>query len=140
MDNRYITVRVFVKADIDTVWESWNKPEHITKWCFASDDWGVPEAKNDLHVGGKFNTRMEAKDKSMGFNFIGTYTAVEENELIEYTIVEDHRHVKIQFDKSSDGVEVIEMFEPEKENSLEMQREGWQSILNNFKKYVESRK
>lgn len=133
-----ITIEASIKAPVEKVWEFWNKPEHITQWNHASDDWHSPHAENDLRTGGKFLARMEAKDGSFGFDFGGTYDEVKENEMIAYTM-DDDRKVKITFTKAGDNeTKVIETFEAESENSLEMQREGWQSILNNFKKYVES--
>ena len=132
-----ITVQTVVNAPTAKVWESWNKPEYIIGWAFASADWEAPAAENDLRVGGKFRTVMAAKDKSTSFDFTGTYTAVKENELIEYDM-DDGRHVKVEFDNTPDGVKVTETFEPENENPLEMQRSGWTTILDNFKKFVES--
>ncbi|MEK7570784.1 MAG: SRPBCC family protein [Patescibacteria group bacterium] len=132
-----ITVETIVKAPIEKVWESWNKPEHIMQWAFASDDWEAPAAQNDLRTGGKFKTTMAAKDKSESFDFAGVYTAVIENELIEYDM-EDGRHVKIAFTQTPEGVQVVETFDPENENSEELQRSGWQAILDNFKKHTEA--
>jgi uncharacterized protein YndB with AHSA1/START domain len=132
-----IIVSTMVKAPIAKVWEYWNEPEHIMRWAFASDDWEAPAAENDLRLGGKFNIRMAAKDQSSSFDFTGTYTAVKENELIEYDM-DDGRHVKVQFMPLSEGVEVTETFEPENMYPKEMQRSGWQAILSNFKKYVEA--
>ena len=135
MENE-ITVQTVVKAHIAEVWECWNKPEHIIGWAFASDDWEAPAAQNDLRVGGKFNTTMAAKDKSSSFDFTGTYTAVRENELIEYEL-DDDRQVRVEFTELPEGVRITESFEPENQNPEEMQRSGWQAILDNFKKYVE---
>lgn len=131
-----ITIETIVAAPLSKVWECWTKPEHITKWAFASDDWESPFAENDLIKDGKFKTVMSAKDKSAGFDFNGVYTNVKENELIEYTI-EGGRTVKIEFIQTTQGVKIIQTFEAETENPLEMQRDGWQSILNNFKKHTE---
>ncbi len=141
-----ITVETIVKAPIAKVWEYWNKPEHIVNWAFASDDWEAPEAENDLRTGGKFKTTMAAKDKSASFDFTGIYTKVMEHELIEYDM-DDHRHVKVEFNQLSadaealadkpEGVKVSVTFDPENENSEEKQRDGWQAISDNFKKYVE---
>ena len=133
-----ITIQTVVNAPLAKVWEYWNKPEHITGWAFASDDWEAPAAENDLRVGGKFKTVMAAKDKSTCFNFTGTYTAIEKNELIEYDI-EDGRHVKVEFEETPTGVRITETFEPENENPKDVQRSGWQAILDNFQKYVESK-
>jgi uncharacterized protein YndB with AHSA1/START domain len=132
-----ITVQTILNAPIAKVWDGWNNPEHITKWAFASDDWEAPNAENDLRVGGNFKTTMAAKDKSESFDMVGIYTVVKEHELIEYDM-EDGRHVTVQFQETPEGVKVTETFDPEQENSEELQRSGWQSILDNFKKYVES--
>lgn len=133
-----ITVETIVKAPLEKVWNYWNQPEHITKWAFASDDWEAPIAENDVRIGGKFKTRMESKtDKTQGFDFEGTYTSVKEHELIEYDM-SDRRHVKVEFQKTPEGVKITESFDPESENSEELQRNGWQAILNNFKKYTEN--
>ncbi len=132
-----ITITSDINAPVEKVWEYWNKPEHITKWAFASDDWEAPFAENDIKEGGKFKTTMAAKDKSTSFDFEGVYTAVKEYELIEYDM-SDGRHVKVLFEQAPNGVKVTETFDPENENPEEMQRSGWQSILNNFKKYVEN--
>jgi uncharacterized protein YndB with AHSA1/START domain len=132
-----IKVEAFINAPIEKVWEYWNEPEHITKWCSASDDWHAPSATNDLKVGGTFTTRMEAKDGSAGFDFGGIYTTVTEKERIEYTM-DDGRKVSIDFVSQDGGVKIVESFDPEDENPLEMQRAGWQAILDNFKRYTES--
>lgn len=142
MNKNPITVEVIVKAPMEKVWECWNRPEHITKWAFASDDWEAPEAENDLKVGGKFRTKMAAKDKSASFDFGGIYTAVKEHELIEYDMSktpgeQGARHVKNEFIQTPEGVKIVTTFDPEQENSEEKQRSGWQAILDNFKKYVE---
>lgn len=133
-----ITVRAIVQAPIETVWECWTKPQHMSGWAFASDDWGAEGIENDVRVGGRFNTRMFAKDDSVSFDFTGTYTAVKEHQLIEYDM-DDGRHVKIVFSKSPAGIEIVETFDPENENPEEMQRSGWQAFLENFKKYAEGR-
>lgn len=133
-----ITVQTTVKAPMAKVWECWNKPEDITGWAFASNDWEAPAAENDLRVGGRFKTVMAAKDKSSSFDFAGTYTVVKEHELIEYDM-DDNRHVKVEFEETPEGVRVTETFDAESENPEEMQRSGWQSILDNFKKYTESK-
>ncbi len=134
--DKSITVSTTISAPIEKVWQYWNDPAHITKWCNASDDWGVPYADADVRVGGKFKTTMAAKDKSASFDFVGTYTNVVPNELIEYEMP-DGRKVKITFTKAAEGITVTETFDMEHENSEEIQRNGWQSILNNFKKHVE---
>ena len=142
MNKNPITVEVIVKAPMAKVWESWNNPEHIVKWAFASDDWEAPRAENDLRVGGRFSTVMAAKDKSTSFDFNGVYTAVKERELIEYDMEKGaneavSRHVRVVFTETPEGVKIIEAFDPENENSEELQRSGWQAILENFKKHTE---
>ena len=132
-----ITVQTTINAPIDKVWEFWNEPAHIKNWAFASPDWHAPHAENDLRAGGKFSTTMAAKDGSMSFDFEGEYTLVKQNEAIEY-IMADGRKVEISFKETPDGVEVIESFDPETQNPEEMQRGGWQAILDNFKSYAES--
>lgn len=133
-----ITVEIVVKGTLEKVWEFWNDPKHITRWAFASDDWECPSAENDLRVGGKFSSIMSAKDKSSSFNFNGTYTTVIPNQKIEYTM-EGGRTVSVDFQKEGeDFVKIVEEFEMENENPEEMQRSGWQSILENFKKHVEA--
>lgn len=134
-----ITIQTTINAPVETVWEYWTAPEHITKWNQASEDWHSPSAENDLRTGGTFTTRMEAKDGSVGFDFGGTYDEVTLYELIAYTM-DDGRTVKITFTKTNDNeTTVVETFDAETENSLELQRTGWQSILDNFKTYVEAK-
>jgi uncharacterized protein YndB with AHSA1/START domain len=132
-----ITVQATIHAPVKKVWELWTIPEHITRWCFASDDWHAPSAENDLRAGGKFSSRMEAKDGSVGFDFGGIYETVKTHEVIEY-VLGDGRKVKIVFNGNGNETEVIETFETESTNPVEMQRAGWQAILDNFKKYVEA--
>lgn len=131
-----ITVSATVKAPVEKVWQCWTGPEHITKWNQASPDWHTPKASNDLRVGGKFTSTMAAKDGSMSFDFEGVYDQVVPNKLIEYTIA-DGRKVSIQFDSNKNETRVIETFEAEGTNSLELQQAGWQAIMDNFKQYVE---
>ncbi len=131
-----INVEATIKAPVEKVWQFWTLPEHITKWNNASPDWHTPKAENDLRVGGKFLSRMEAKDGSMGFDFWGIYDAVKTNELLESTLG-DGRKLKVIFTANGNETKVVENFEPESENPVEMQRGGWQGILDNFKKYVE---
>jgi len=133
-----ITVETTVKAPIAKVWASWTEPQHITKWCAASSDWHVPFAENDVRTGGTFKTTMAAKDGSMSFDFGGVYDRVEPNKLLEYTI-EDGRKVKIVFSSTGNEVKVTETFETESQNPVEMQRGGWQAILDNFKNYTEGK-
>jgi uncharacterized protein YndB with AHSA1/START domain len=132
-----LTVETTVNAPVEKVWEYWTSPEHITKWCSPSDDWHTPTAENDLRTGGKFSSRMEAKDGSMGFDFAGVYDEVRPNEYIEYTIG-DGRKVDITFSSDGKQTKVVENFEAESINPIEMQQGGWQAIIDNFKKYTES--
>jgi len=132
-----ITVETVVKAPIKKVWESWTLPQHITKWNQASDDWHTPYAENDPRTGGKFKSTMAAKDGSMSFDFEGVYSLVTMHQRIEYAMA-DGRKVKIIFQGSGNETKVIETFDAETENSIELQRGGWQSILDNFKKYTEA--
>lgn len=132
-----ITIEATVNAPIEKVWNYWTGPEHITQWNAASDDWHTPKATNDLTVGGRFTSRMEAKDGSFGFDFGGTYTEVENHKKIAYAL-DDDRTVSITFTPTADGVKVVESFEAETQNSEDLQRTGWQAILDNFKKYTEA--
>jgi uncharacterized protein YndB with AHSA1/START domain len=136
---KFITVQAIIEAPIEKVWKSWTTPEDIVKWNNASDDWHTTRAENDLRTGGKFLSRMEAKDGSFGFDFEGVYERVNTNEHIEYSIV-DGRKVKINFINIGNGTRIVEVFEAENTNSIEQQQAGWQAILDNFKKYVESNK
>lgn len=133
---KIITVKTTIKADIKKVWKAWTNPEHIKKWYFASDDWYVPYATNDLQVGKKFNIGMSSKDKKNSFDFVGTYTKIVPMKIIQYEIG-DGRKVRIDFAIKNNLVEVKEAFEMESTNSEDKQRTGWQAILNNFKKLVE---
>lgn len=135
MQNK-ITVQTSIKAPLEKVWNFWNDPKHIVNWAFASEDWHAPEAENDLRVGGNFKTVMAARDGSAQFDFAGTYTAVKENESIEYNLGNE-RHIEVKFEDLADGVKVTEIFDPEKEHPMELQKNGWQAILDNFKSYVE---
>jgi uncharacterized protein YndB with AHSA1/START domain len=132
-----ITVQNTVNAPVEKVWEYWVKPEHITKWNNASDDWHTPWAKADFREGGNFTARMEAKDGSMGFDFGGVYDVIRPNEYIEYTIG-DGRKVKVNFTSADNATKVVESFEAENTHPIEMQKGGWQAILDSFKKYTES--
>jgi uncharacterized protein YndB with AHSA1/START domain len=135
--NLAITVEASVNAPILKVWECWTQPEHITQWCRASDDWHAPKASNDLRTGGSFSTTMAARDGSVSFDFGGVYDNVLEPTNIEYTM-EDGRKVKIEFTDQGETTFVKETFDPENMNPPELQRAGWQAILDNFKKHTES--
>lgn len=132
-------IQTTVKLSIDKVWAAWTTPADINQWNAASDDWHNPRSTNDLRVGGKFSYRMQAKDGSMGFDFEGTYTKIVHEELIEY-VLEDGRCVSVAFESASKGITVVEKFDAEDSNSAEMQRQGWQSILDRFGSYVEANK
>jgi uncharacterized protein YndB with AHSA1/START domain len=131
-----ITVETTVAAPIKAVWHAWNTPEDIIQWNSASDDWHTTKSEVDLRVGGIFSSRMEAKDGSMGFDFSGTFTRVVENALIESALGD--RTLLVEFIQGNDAVTVRETFDAEKTHSVEQQRQGWQAILDNFKKFVES--
>jgi uncharacterized protein YndB with AHSA1/START domain len=133
-----ITVAATVNAPIAKVWEYWNGPEHITKWCQASPDWHAPFAENDARTGGKFKTTMAAKDGSFSFDFGGVYSDVKEHSLIAYSM-DDGRQVKVLFENLGDSTKVTETIDPENQNPIEMQRGGWQAILDSFKKYTEEK-
>lgn len=135
-DKQTITIEATVNVNIETVWSKWTNPNDIVKWNTASDDWHTTKAENDLVIGGKFSSRMEAKDGSFGFDFWGIYTHIIPNELIEYTMGDD-RKASVKFSANNGQTTIITLFEAENENPIEMQQFGWQAILNNFKKYVE---
>lgn len=131
-----LTVEATIDAPVSKVWEFWSGPEHITKWNSPSETWHTPRAENDLREGGKFVARMEAKDGSMGFDFGGVYDKVENHKHIAYTMG-DGRKVKVDFIPEGNTTRVVESFDAEDMNSLEMQQAGWQAILNEFKRYTE---
>ncbi len=132
------TVEKVVNAPVEKVWQCWTTPKDIMNWCHASDDWHAPYAENDLTNGGRFKTTMAAKDGSFSFDIGGSYTKIERHKLIEYTL-DDDRKVKIQFIDGEGKTTVIESFEAEGTNLIDMQQRGWQAILNNFKKYTEGK-
>jgi uncharacterized protein YndB with AHSA1/START domain len=131
-----ITIETEVKAPLQRVWDAWNTPEDIQRWNAASDDWHTPSSRVDLREGGKFSARMEAKDGSMGFDFEGTYTRVVAGQRVEFRMG-DGREVSVEFRQESGRVLVRETFDAETQNPPEMQRQGWQAILDNFARYVE---
>ncbi len=132
-----ITVEATISADRKKVWDFWTKPEHITKWNFASDDWHCPKAENDLRVGGTYGARMEAKDGSFGFEFGAIYDEVIDQEKLTYTMG-DGRQATTNFENLDGKTKIATTFDAESENPVEMQKAGWQAIMNNFKKYVEA--
>lgn len=129
-----LTVQTTVATTPDKTWELWTRPEHITQWNQATEEWHTPHAENDLREGGNFTYRMEAKDGSFGFDFAGTYRQVAPHQLIAFTL-NDGRLVEVKFEPSENGTLVTETFEAESENPIEMQQMGWQMILDNFEKY-----
>lgn len=131
-----IIVQAVVQAPIGKVWRYWTEPDHITKWNQASEDWHAPRAENNLQAGGTFLTRMEAKDGSMGFDFGGVYDVVNQHEVISYTI-EDGRRVEITFVDQGNETKIIQTFDAENANPVELQQAGWQAIMDNFKAYTE---
>lgn len=133
-----ISIELEVNAPLSTVWHAWRTPEDITRWNFATDDWCCPRAELALEPGGRFNYRMESKDGSAGFDFEGAFTEVHPYESIQYRLGDD-REVEVRFVETRNAVKVIETFEAEDEHSAEQQRQGWLSILRNFKKHVETK-
>jgi uncharacterized protein YndB with AHSA1/START domain len=135
-----ITVSTIVQAPVSKVWHCWTSPDHIIQWNAASDDWHCPSASNDVRVGGEIRSRMEARDGSFGFDFTGTYTVVEPQSRLVFVMGdgEEARGVEVTFQSTEDGTEVTETFVAESTHPIEMQREGWQSILNRFKAHVEA--
>jgi uncharacterized protein YndB with AHSA1/START domain len=133
-----ITIERLVNAGLQNVWDAWNNPGDIKQWNNAGDDWHTTQSKVDLREGGTFSSRMEAKDGSSGFDFEGTYTRVVPQKAIEFRMPDD-REVQVEFIPRADGVLVKETFDTENENSPELQRDGWQAILDNFGRHVESK-
>jgi len=132
-----ITVQNTVNAPVEKVWKLWSTPADIMVWNTASPDWHTPHAENDLRVGGKFLSTMAAKDGSFSFDFVGEYTAVEENKLIAYTMG-DGRKATVNFTPHGSTTDIVTTYEMENENPEEMQRGGWQAIMDNFKTYAEN--
>lgn len=137
MEKTKITVQTQVNAPVEKVWSYWSEPKHIMQWNSASDDWHTPYSENDLRTGGKFKSTMAARDGSVSFDFEGVYGNVEPLKVIEYSM-SDGRKVKVTFNSKGKGTTVTEIFDAEQTNSVEMQRGGWQAILDNFKKYTET--
>ena len=134
-----ITVETLVKAPLNKVWDAWNTPEDIKQWNSAQEDWHTTTSTVDLREGGKFLSRMEAKDGSAGFDFEATYTRIVPKKAIDFRMT-DGREVQVEFVERNGGVLVKETFDAETENTPEMQRQGWQSILDNFARYVASKR
>ncbi len=136
-ETKSITVQALINATVDKVWNNWIMPEHITKWNFASPDWHCPKAENNFVVGGEFHYTMSAKDGSFSFDFWGTYNKIENEKLIDITLG-DGRKMLVEFKNSDDKTIVTETFEVENINPVEIQKMGWQAILDNFKKHTEA--
>jgi uncharacterized protein YndB with AHSA1/START domain len=136
MTNNKITIKATIAADKQKVWDYYTKPEHITNWNFAADTWHCPFASNDMQVGGKYIARMEAKDGSFGFDFEAVYNEITEGKSFTYTMP-DNRVVNVLFHENGNQTEVTIIFDPENENPAELQQQGWQAILDNFKRYLE---
>ena len=133
-----ITIETPIKAKLSQVWDSWSNPADIKQWNNAGDDWHTTRSEVDLREGGKFLSRMEARDGSAGFDFEGTYTRVVPHKVIEYRIA-DGREVKVEFTERAGDVLVKTTFDPESENTPELQRQGWQAIQDNFGRHVEAK-
>ena len=137
MDNQQITIEAIISKPIGEVWEKWSLPEHIVNWNHASDDWHTPSAENDFRAGGRFNYRMAARDGSSGFDFWGTYDEIIPGKKVVYTLGDGRKVVNV-FTEVDGGVKVVITFDAETTYPLEMQKAGWGSILDNFKKYTEA--
>jgi len=133
-----ITVETIVAAPVERVWRAYTTPEDIKRWNAASDDWHTTSAQVDLREGGAFSSRMEAKDGSMGFDFAGTYTKIVEHERIDYSFGD--RTAQVEFAQTPKGVKVRVTFDSESTHSVEQQRQGWQAILDSFRRHVETRR
>ncbi len=133
-----ITIKTKVNAPVEKVWKRWTAPEDVMQWNTASDDWHTTHSENDLRTGGSFISRMESKDGQFGFDFGGTYEEVVDHKKIIY-VMSDGRKVDVRFEADGDVTNIVETFDAETENSVEMQRDGWQAILDNFKKYTEEK-
>ncbi|MBR9860209.1 activator of HSP90 ATPase [bacterium] len=132
-----IHIQALVNANASKAWEYYTSPEHITQWNFADPSWCCPTAENDLRIGGTYKARMEAVDGSMGFDFIAVYKELDPGKRFTY-VMEDGRNARVEFIPEDEQTRVTVTFDPEGENPIEMQRAGWQAILNNYKSYTES--
>jgi len=132
-----ITVGAFINKPVEMVWNVWTDPAHIMRWNAASDDWHCPKASNDLRTGGAFSSTMAARDGSFSFDFEGVYDDVRPHKRIAYTMT-DGRTCEILFTEKDGGTVVTEAFDAETENPVEMQRGGWQAILDRFKAHAEA--
>jgi len=136
MENNQVIINAIVNAPIEKVWDCYTKPQHIVNWNFADPSWHCPSAETDMRIGGTYYARMEARDGSFGFDFEAVYLDIDEGKSFSYGLGD--RFVKVEF-KDLDGQTEVEItFDPENENPIELQKNGWQSILNNFKNYTEN--
>lgn len=136
MSHSKITVLATVNADAKKVWDYYNSPTHIIHWNFADPSWHCPSAENDMRIGGTYKARMEAKDGSFGFDFEAIYSKISEGKNFTYEF--GGRAATVQFNDLGTQTEVVVTFDPEDENPIEMQKGGWQAILNSFKNYTEN--
>ena len=132
-----ITVSTLVVAPLHEVWRAYTTPEDIKAWNTASPDWHTTAASVDLRPGGRFSSRMEAKDGSFGFDFEGEYTKVVPHQLIEYAF--GNRMAVVEFAEGTQGVTVTVTFDSEPTHSEEQQRTGWQAILDSFPRHVKGK-
>src|SRR5690606_23836148 len=132
-----ITIEALIAASPEKVWDYYNSPKHITQWNHASDDWHCPKAENDMKIGGTYLARMDAKDGSFGFDFKAIYDEIIPMAKVAYTL-EDERKVVTTFEKQGEQTKVTTVFDAEGMNPIDMQKAGWQAILNNFKRYTET--
>lgn len=132
-----IKVEVIVDAAVEEAWNHYLNPESVKGWNFASDDWCCPVAENEVKEGGRFVYRMEAKDGSFGFDFSGTFVTIQTNMALEI-LLDDNRKVRLSFEAKGTKTRVTEVFEAENQNPVELQQQGWQAILNNYKRFVEA--
>lgn len=137
--SKLITITTTVKADIQKAWNSWTQPEHITQWNHASDDWHCPKAANDLRAGGTFSATMASRDGKMSFDFAGVYDEVVPQKKLAYHMG-DGRKVAVAFEEKNGHTTITETFDAENQNPIEMQRAGWQAILDNYRKHTEALK
>lgn len=137
MSTAKITIQTTVFADLPKAWDYYTSPEHVTKWNFASEDWHCPSAQNDMRVGGKFVARMEAKDGSFGFDFEAVYQEIRDQAGFTYAMT-DGRTVETNFEPVEGGTMITTTFDPEEQNSVEFQKQGWQAILDSYKRYTEA--
>jgi uncharacterized protein YndB with AHSA1/START domain len=136
MTTQAVTISTEISAPVARVWRAFTTPADITRWNFANDDWCCPSAEVDLRVGGAYRARMEAKDKSFGFDFEGVYEEVDPEKALTL-LMSDGRRARTTFEAVGERTKVTTVFDAEEQNSVELQRNGWQAILDNFKHHAE---